>query len=114
MPCSAPRLLFPPDIVPLIGVVSQIGIILYMFLVGLRLDLGHLRGRTTVSVAVSHASIVAPFVLGAALALWLYPRFSSSDVSFTPFALFIGVSMSVTAFPVLARILAERDMTATP
>jgi Kef-type K+ transport system membrane component KefB len=67
-----------------------------------------------VSVAVSHASIVAPFTLGAALALWLYPRFSSSDVSFTPFALFLGVAMSITAFPVLARILAERDMTAAP
>ena len=105
---------FPPNTVSLIGVVSQIGIILYMFRVGLRLDLGHLRGRTSVSVAVSHASIVAPFMLGAGLALWLYPRFSSSDVSFTSFALFIGVSMSVTAFPVLARILAERNMTATP
>src|SRR4051812_19104450 len=111
---AASRFLFPPDTVALIGMVSQIGIILYMFLVGLRLDLGHLRGRTTVSVAVSHASIVAPFVLGTALALWLYPRFSSSEVSFTSFALFIGVAMSVTAFPVLARILAERAMTATP
>ena len=111
---AASRFVFPPDIVSLIGVVSQIGIILYMFLVGLRVDLGHLRGRTTVSVAVSHASIVAPFTLGAALALWLYPRFSSSDVAFTPFALFLGVAMSITAFPVLARILAERDMTATP
>lgn len=110
---AASRFLFPPDTVSLIGMVSQIGIILYMFLVGLRLDLGHLRGRTAVSVAVSHASIVAPFVLGAALALWLYPRFASSDVAFTPFALFIGVSMSVTAFPVLARILAERNMTTT-
>lgn len=108
------RFVFPPDTVSLIGVVSQIGIILYMFLVGLRLDLGHLRGRTTVSVAVSHASIVAPFTLGAALALWLYPRFSSSDVSFTSFALFLGVAMSVTAFPVLARLLAERDMTTSP
>jgi Kef-type K+ transport system membrane component KefB len=108
---AASHFLFPGEIVPLIGVISQIGIVLYMFLVGLRLDVGQLRGRTTVSVAVSHASIVLPLVLGAALALWLYPRFSSSDVSFTSFALFIAVSMSVTAFPVLARILAERGMT---
>jgi Kef-type K+ transport system membrane component KefB len=107
------QFLFPPETVPLIGIVSQIGIILYMFLVGLRVDLGQLRGRTSVSVAVSHASIVLPLLLGATLALWLYPRFSSSDVSFTSFALFMGVSMSVTAFPVLARILAERDMTTT-
>lgn len=110
---DASHFLFPADIVPLIGVVSQIGIILYMFLVGLRLDVGRLRGRASVSVAVSHASIVLPMVLGGALALWLYPRFSSSDVSFTSFALFIGVSMSVTAFPVLARILADRGMTTT-
>jgi len=107
------QFLFPPETVPLIGMLSQIGIILYMFLVGLRVDLGQLRGRASVSVAVSHASIVLPLLLGATLALWLYPRFSSSDVSFTSFALFIGVSMSVTAFPVLARILAERDMTTT-
>jgi Kef-type K+ transport system membrane component KefB len=110
---GASQFLFPPSIVPLIGVVSQIGIILYMFLVGLGLDIGHLRGRTRVSVAVSHASIVLPLLLGATLALWLYPQFSSGDVSFTSFALFIGVSMSVTAFPVLARILAERGMTST-
>jgi len=111
---EASQFLFPPSTVPLIGIISQIGIILYMFLVGLRLDIGELRGRTRVSVAVSHASIVLPLLLGASLALWLYPRFSSSDVSFTSFALFIGVSMSVTAFPVLARILAERGMTNTP
>lgn len=110
---GATHFLFPPEIVPLLGVVSQIGIVLYMFLVGLRLDIGQLRGRTHVSVAVSHASIVLPLVLGATLALWLYPRFSSSDVPFTGFALFIGVSMSVTAFPVLARILDERGMTTT-
>lgn len=111
---EASHFLFPPDIIPLLGVVSQIGIILYMFLVGLQLDIGELHGRTRVSIAVSHASIVLPFLLGATLALWLYPRYSSGDVSFTSFALFIGVSMSVTAFPVLARILAERGMTTTP
>jgi Kef-type K+ transport system membrane component KefB len=111
---GAAGFLFPRDIVPLIGVVSQIGVVLYMFLVGLRLDLRLLRGKTRVSVAVSHASIVLPLVLGAALALWLYPQFSSSDVSFTAFALFIAVSMSITAFPVLARILDDRGMAATP
>lgn len=107
------QFLFPPDVIPLIGVVSQIGIILYMFLVGLKLDLRELRGQAGVSVAVSHASIAAPLLLGAALALWLYPQFSSSSVSFTSFALFIGVSMSVTAFPVLARILTDRGMSTT-
>lgn len=108
---DAAHFLFPASVVPLIGVISQIGIVLYMFLVGLRLDVGQLRGRAPVSVAVSHASIVLPMVLGAGLALWLYPRFATRDVPFTSFALFIGVAMSVTAFPVLARILADRGMT---
>jgi Kef-type K+ transport system membrane component KefB len=87
-----------------------VGVILYMFLVGLDLDTKLLRQRTHTLVAISHASIIAPFLLGAALALWLYPLLSSRDVSFTVFALFMGVSMSVTAFPVLARILTDRQM----
>jgi Kef-type K+ transport system membrane component KefB len=61
-------------------------------------------------VAPSHASIIVPFLLGSGLALWLYPLYSSSDVRFVVFALFMGVSMSVTAFPVLARIITDREM----
>lgn len=100
----------PNEIAPYLSVVAQIGIILYMFLVGVELDTKLLRGRSHASVAISHASIVAPFLLGGGLALWLYPRLSTRDVSFTVFALFIGVAMSVTAFPVLARILTDRRM----
>ena len=85
---------------------SQVGLLLFMFLVGLELDPELLRGRGR-AVVTSHASILAPFVLGAALALFLYPRLGES-VSLTGFALFLGAAMSVTAFPVLARILAER------
>lgn len=107
------RMVFPGDVMPLLGVLSQVGIILYMFLVGLNLDPRQLRQRTTTSIAVSHASIVAPFLLGAVMALWLYPRFSAGSVPFTNFALFIGVSMSVTAFPVLARILTDRGISDT-
>jgi Kef-type K+ transport system membrane component KefB len=70
--------------------------------------------RTQASVAVSHASIVVPFVFGGALALLLYPRLSSSDVPFHAFALFVGVSMSVTAFPVLARILTDTGLMKSP
>ncbi len=81
-----------------------------MFLVGLELDISLLRKRTQATVAISHASIVAPFVLGSVMALWLYPRYSTADVPFTVFALFCGVSVSVTAFPVLARILTDRGM----
>src|SRR5574341_1178075 len=102
--------LLPASVAPYFGVLAQVGVILYMFLVGLELDLGTLRRGTHATVAISHASIIAPFLLGALLALWIYPRLSSSDVPFTVFALFIGVSMSVTAFPVLARILTDRGI----
>ncbi|MBX3413374.1 MAG: cation:proton antiporter [Pirellulales bacterium] len=93
--------------------VSQIGVILYMFLVGLELNAARLAGRAHTAVAVSHASIVVPFVLGAALALGLYPVFSHEGVPFTSFALFMGVAMSITAFPVLARILTDRKLDKT-
>ena len=99
--------LLPQTIAPFLAVIAQIGIILFMFLVGLEMDTGLLRQRTRASIAISHASIVVPFLLGASLALWLYPRFAGGGISFTAFALFIGVAMSVTAFPVLARILRD-------
>jgi len=102
--------LLPPAIAPFLAVIAQVGIILFMFLVGLELDTSLLRQRTRSSIAISHASIVVPFLLGAGLALWLYPRFADGGISFTAFALFIGVAMSVTAFPVLARILTDRKM----
>jgi Kef-type K+ transport system membrane component KefB len=105
--------LLPADSAPYLGLVSKVGVVLFMFLVGLELDPKLLRGRTHATVAVSHASIVAPFLLGAALALWLYPRYSTGDVTFTVFSLFLGVSMSVTAFPVLARILSDRGVQRT-
>src|ERR1700726_4232847 len=98
------------SVVPYVTVISQIGIILYMFLVGVEPDTSLLRQRTQASIAISHASIVAPFLMGGALALWLYPRYAARGVSFTAFALFLGVAMSVTAFPVLARILTDRGM----
>jgi Kef-type K+ transport system membrane component KefB len=102
--------LFPDSIVPYLSVLAEIGVILYMFLVGLELDTDLLRQRTHASVAISHASIVAPFLLGGVLALWLYPLFSTRDVPFTVFALFLAVAMSITAFPVLARILTDRQI----
>src|SRR5262249_34963332 len=96
------------------GVISQLGVILYMFLVGLELNPGLLRARARAAVTISQTSIVVPFLMGAALALVLYPRLSSRDVSFTSFALFVGVATSITAFPVLARILTDRRMQRTP
>jgi Kef-type K+ transport system membrane component KefB len=103
----------PGNVAPFLGIVAQLGVIVYMFVVGLELNTDLLRGQVRTSVATSHASIVVPFTLGSVLALYLYPRLSTSDVPFTHFALFLGVAMSITAFPVLARILADRRMTRT-
>ena len=111
---EAAAFILPPSVAPFLGVIAQLGVILYMFLVGLELNPRVLRERAHATVAISHASIIAPFLLGAALALVLYPRLSSSDVPFTSFALFLGVAMSITAFPVLARILTDRRMQRTP
>jgi Kef-type K+ transport system membrane component KefB len=110
---SVSQYLLPPTVAPFLNVLAQVGVILYMFLVGLELDPGLLRKRGHATVAISHASIIAPFLLGCGFALLIYPRFSSSDVPFSCFALFLGVSMSVTAFPVLARILTDRRIHTT-
>ena len=106
--------LLPPSVAPLLGVIAQLGVILYMFLVGLELNAGLLRGRARSAVAISNASIIVPFLLGTGLALGLYSHLSHSDVPFTSFALFLGVAMSITAFPVLARILTDRRIHKTP
>ena len=105
--------LLPPSVAPFLSVIAQVGIILFMFLVGTELDPATLGRRTHASIMISHASIVVPFLLGAVLALHLYPRVSSSDIPFFMFALFMGVSMAVTAFPVLARILTDRSIQKT-
>ena len=102
--------LFPELISVQLNVIAQLGVILFMFLVGLELNAELLHGRVSTTVVISHAGIVAPFVMGAALALWLFPQLAPRGVPFTSFALFLGVSLSVTAFPVLARILTERGL----
>lgn len=111
---DASAYLLPQSVAPHLGMIAQLGVILYMFTVGLELDTSHLRHRGHSALAISHASIIAPFLLGALLALGIYPTLSSGDVPFTVFALFLGVAMSVTAFPVLARILTDRKMSHTP
>jgi Kef-type K+ transport system membrane component KefB/nucleotide-binding universal stress UspA family protein len=105
--------LFPQDVVPYIGVVAQLGLVFYMFLVGLEIDLGQLRGRVRQVAAISNASVALPMALGLALAVPIY-ELVGPDTKFAAFALFMGVSMSVTAFPVLARILIERRMLKRP
>lgn len=93
--------------------IAQGGIVGYMFLVGLELDLSRLQSQARVAVAVSHLSIAVPFVLGTGLALGIYPEFAGAGVSFTTFALFLGAALSITAFPVLARILSDRGLEKT-
>lgn len=105
--------LFPATSMPGLTLLSQVGLILFMFLIGLEVDPKMLKGRGHASVFISHASIVVPFGLGAAAALWLYPRLSEPTVPFSSFLLFMGVAMSITAFPVLARILTERGLLRT-
>jgi len=106
--------IFPPSSLAFLNALAQIGVLLFMFVVGLELDVAHLRRRGRTALLASHASIVAPFLLGTALSLGLYARYAPAGVAFTPFALFMGAAMSVTAFPVLARILADRGITSTP
>lgn len=98
---------FPIAVSPVLGILAQIGIILYMLLVGLELNAGLLKSRAHATVAISHASIIGPFLLGAMLALAAFSSYAPAGVSFTSFALFLGVAMSITAFPVLARILTD-------
>ncbi|HSO74625.1 MAG TPA: cation:proton antiporter [Blastocatellia bacterium] len=105
--------LFPADSLGHLNSLSQIGLLLFMFLVGLELDLTHLRELGRAAVITSQVSIIAPFVLGSLFAVFLYPRLSDQSVSLTGFVLFMGAAMSVTAFPVLARILTERNMLRT-
>lgn len=93
--------------------VSQLGIVLYMFLVGLELNAASVVRRAGTAVFISHSSIVVSFLLGATLALGLFPSHSPAGVSFTPFALFLGVALAVSAFPILARIIHERGLAKT-
>ena len=104
---------FPPEATLYLKVLSEYGIVFFMFLVGLELDPALIRGRGGAAVVTSHTSIVVPFVLGVLLASQLYGQHAALGVPFWSFALFMGAAMSITAFPVLARILIKRDLLKT-
>nr|WP_315189779.1 cation:proton antiporter [uncultured Flavobacterium sp.] len=102
--------LFPVESLGNLKFLSQIGLILFMFVIGMELDLKVLKNKANEAVVISHASIVIPFALGIGLAYFVYNRFAPDGVKFLSFSLFMGIAMSITAFPVLARIVQERGI----
>ena len=107
-------LLFPASSLGMLQLFSQVGVILFMFVVGLELDWSLVRTKAHLAVAVSHVSILLPFFLGVVAAISLYGEYAPAGISFHAFGLFMGIAMSITAFPVLARILEERGLSKTP
>ena len=107
------RFLFEPSSLSALKLFAEIGVVLFLFVVGLELDVSLLSDRAQTAVVVSNTSIVIPYFLGVLLSLFLYRELAPEGVSFLAFALFMGIAMSITALPVLARILAERRMTGT-
>ncbi|MBU6401749.1 MAG: cation:proton antiporter [Verrucomicrobia bacterium] len=105
--------LFPAPSLVTLRLLSRIGVCLFLFVVGMELDLGQLKQRAHAAVVVSQVSILCPFFLGVAVSLALFPGLAGARTTFLAFALFLGISMSITAFPVLARILDERALTRT-
>jgi Kef-type K+ transport system membrane component KefB len=101
--------LFPTEIIGALKVLAQIGLVMFMFLIGLELDLSKLRGQGHKAVVISWASIVTPIALGVVLGLALYQRFGEG-VDRLGFVLFLGAAMAITAFPVLARVLQETGL----
>lgn len=105
--------LFNPASLKSLYILSQVGLILFMFTVGMELNIGELRTKLKQTFIISQSSIVIPFVLGMTTAYFIYETYAPKNISFLSFALFVGISMSITAFPVLARIVQERDLTKT-
>jgi Kef-type K+ transport system membrane component KefB len=105
--------LFSADVLPVLGIVANLGLVVYLFLIGTELDGHALQKRPTQLVAVAAAGFVIPFLLGAGAALALYEPLAP-DIAFVPFAMFMGIALAITAFPVLARILEERGMLNSP
>lgn len=110
---EASSFIFPKESLGVLKMFSQIGVCLFMFVVGLELEVGHLRQKAQTAIFVSHVSILFPYFLGVVTALFIYSNYASPNASFPAFALFMGIALSITAFPVLARILAERGIAKT-
>jgi len=107
---NAFHFIFAASSLDTLRLLSQIGVCLFLFTVGMELDVSEVRHKAQTAVVVSHSSIVIPYFLGVALALFLYSQLAQPGASFLAFALFMGISMSITAFPVLVRILQDRGI----
>lgn len=105
--------LFPTESLGNLQILSQVGLVLFMFVIGMELDLKVLKSKAKDAVVISHASIVIPFALGMVLAYFIYTSYAPEGVNFLSFSLFMGIAMSITAFPVLARIVQERGIQKT-
>jgi len=105
------QFLFPEASLGTLNFLSQIGLILFMFIIGMELDLKAISKQAYGAVIISHASIIIPYTLGVGLAYFIYNDYAPKNISFLSFALFMGIAMSITAFPVLARILQEKGLT---
>jgi Kef-type K+ transport system membrane component KefB len=105
--------LFAPGSLSNLYILSQLGLILFMFTIGMELNMKSLKGMIGKTWIISHTSIIIPFFFGMLLAYYLYGEFVAGKTDFVSFALFMGISMSITAFPVLARIIQEKGLTKT-
>ncbi len=108
------KLIFAPGSMGILQMLSQLGLILFIFVVGLELDIKQLKQKAIKSIVISHSSIFVSLIFGFALAIGLYQFYSPPTITFLPFALFIGIALSITAFPVLVRIVQERGLTNHP
>jgi len=106
--------LFPKNSFSNLQFLSQVGLVFFMFIIGMELDFENIKSKAKNALLISHVSIFFPFLLGICSSFILFKEFAPPDVNFTSFALFMGISISITAFPILARILHERKLTKTP
>ena len=109
----AAHVLFAPASLDVLNTFSQFGLVLFMFLVGIHLDSGHLRSHSRLVLVTSYTSMLLPFALGVALAFSVSRQFGVGGAALLPFVLFVGLSLSITAFPVLVRIVGEHHLAST-
>jgi Kef-type K+ transport system membrane component KefB len=107
---QAETFLFPTSSMGTLQLLSQVGVILFMFIVGTELNLDSIRHQAHSAMLISHAGILVPFILGTGFSLIIYPVAAPAGIPFHAFALFMGIAMSITAFPVLARIIEQRGL----